>query len=172
MDSEVSRFTALLDEHQLILRKVAAMYTSTEADRLDLVQDITLQLWRAFPSFDPERRYSTWMYRIALNVAISNLRGAGNPTRRTVPLEDLPFEIADTSAAGFVDDERVLLLRKLIAALDPLDRALLMLFLEDHRHREIAEMLGISESNVSTKLMRLKRELRASIVTLTRTDQS
>ena len=172
MDSDVSRFTVLLEEHQLILRKVAGMYTSTEPDRLDLVQDITLQLWRAFPSFDPDRRFSTWMYRIALNVAISNLRGAGNPTRRTVPLDDLPFEIADNAEIGFVEDERVLLLRRLIGGLDPLDRALLMLFLEEHRHREIAEILGISESNVSTKLMRLKRELRASIVAHTRKDHA
>lgn len=99
-DSDVSRFTALLDEHHLILRKVAGMYTASETDRLDLVQDILLQLWRAFPSYDPNRRFSTWMYRIALNVAISNLRGGGNPTRRTVPLEDLPFEIADDSRTG------------------------------------------------------------------------
>lgn len=163
-DSETARFTALLDEHVLILRKVAGLYTSTETDRLDLVQDITLQLWRAFPSFDADRRFSTWMYRIALNVAISNLRGPGNPTRRTVPLDDLPFEIADSCEVGFVEDERVLLLRRSIGRLDPLDRALLLLYLDDNRHREIAEILGISESNVSTKLMRLKRSLRASIV--------
>ena len=164
MESETSRFSALLHEHELLLRKVAGMYTATETDRLDLIQDISLQLWRAFPSYDSDRRFSTWMYRIALNVAISNLRGPGNPARRTVSLENLPFEVTDPSEIGSEEDDRVLLLRRFIGELDPLDRALLLLYLEEMRHRDIAEVIGISESNVSTKLMRLKRRLRTYVV--------
>ncbi len=163
-DSETTRFNALLQENQLLLRKVAGMYAYTETDRLDLIQDISLQLWRAFPSYDSGRRFSTWMYRIALNVAISNLRGPGNPARRPASLESLPFEVVDPSEVGVEENDRVLLLRRFIADLDPLDRALLLLYLEETRHREIAEVLGISESNVSTKLMRLKRRLRTYIV--------
>lgn len=163
-DSDATRFSVLLQQHRLLLRKVAGMYTGTEADRLDLIQDISLQLWRAFPSYDPDRRFSTWMYRIALNVSISNLRSLNNPTRRPVSLECLPFELASKDEDGFAKDDRVLLLRRFIAELAPVDRALLLLSLEETRQREIAEIIGISESNVSTKLMRLKRRLRAYIV--------
>ena len=164
MGPEKTRFSSLLQDHQLLLRKVAGMYTATETDRLDLIQDISLQLWRAFPSYDSDRRFSTWMYRIALNVAISNLRRSDNPARRAVSLESLPFEVADSSESGSEEDDRVLLLRRFIATLNPLDRALLLFYLEEMRHREIAQIIGISESNVSTKLMRLKRRLRTYIV--------
>lgn len=163
-DSEATNFTAMLHEHQFLLHKVASMYTATESDCLDLMQDIRLQLWRAFPSYDADRRFSTWMYRIALNVSISSLRHNSKPIRRTVSLENLPFEVADGTEVGLEEDERVFFLRSFIAELVPLDRALLLLHLEEIRHREIAEVLGISESNVSTKLMRLKGRLRAYIV--------
>ena len=74
-------FTRLLDQHAGIIRKVAATYTGNRADRLDLAQEISLQLWKAYPRYSPERPFSTWMYRIALNVGISFLRSATRPHR-------------------------------------------------------------------------------------------
>ncbi len=88
-DKEI--FTGLLEQHAGIIRKVAFGYTNTFADREDLTQEITLQLWRAFPRYSSDRLFSTWMYRIAFNVAITFLRRHTHPVRQTVPLEDQEF---------------------------------------------------------------------------------
>ena len=162
--TDSDEFLRLLDQHAGILRKVAASYTRNLADRHDLIQEIRLQLWRAWPRYTPERRFSTWMYRIALNVAISALRGALQPQRQAMSLEDYGIEIADEAEASPEADERVLVLQQLIAALDPMNRALLLLYLDDRSYSEIAQILGISETNVATKLSRLKQRVRQDIL--------
>ena len=97
-DEEI--FTRLLAQHTGIIRKVAFGYTSTFADREDLTQEITLQLWRAYPRYSPDRPFSTWMYRIALNVAISFLRRHTRPTRQTLSLEENEIEVVDEAAGS------------------------------------------------------------------------
>lgn len=160
-DSEV--FTSLLEEHAGIIHKVALGYTSSFADRQDLVQEITLQLWRAYPRYSPERPFSTWMYRIALNVAISFLRRHTHPVRQALPLEESELPLAHEPESP---DERVILLQQVIASFPPLDRGLLLLYLDEHSHREMAAILGLTETNVATKLNRLKQRLRAEMVRL------
>jgi RNA polymerase sigma factor (sigma-70 family) len=163
MDSPQTRFAALLDQHRGIVFKVATTYCRHPDDRQDLVQEIAAQLWRAFPGFDPARLFSTWMYRIALNVAISHVRSISGHAP-AVPLDEQQdtypgFAIDDGSAQHEVDQQ----LRMLYAVIDrqtPMDRALLLLWLEDRSQREIAEIIGISESNVATKLNRLKQRIR------------
>ncbi|MET4728325.1 RNA polymerase sigma factor (sigma-70 family) [Lysobacter enzymogenes] len=156
------RFEALLDAHRGIVYKVAAGYARGEDERADLAQDIAAQLWRAFPGYDPQRSFSTWMYRIALNVAISHLRERSRH-RDTVALDEdlhaLPADDGDTPETA----QRLRLLQRLIAQQPPLDRALLLLYLEDRGHREIADVLGLSETNVATKIGRLKQRLRAAL---------
>jgi RNA polymerase sigma-70 factor (ECF subfamily) len=159
--SAADAFTALLREHAGIIHKVALGYTSSFADRQDLSQEITLQLWRAYPRYSPDRPFSTWMYRVALNVAISHLRRHYHPERVTLPLEESDVEIASVPEPN---DERVILLRQVIAAFPPLDRALVLLYLDEHSHREIAAILGLTETNVATKLSRLKQRLRDEMV--------
>lgn len=154
-------FLRLLDQHAGIIRKVAAGYSSSLADRHDLMQEIRLQLWKAYPRYSPERPFSTWMYRIALNVAISFLRSSTRPMRQTVPLDDL--DVADEAAEPRDPDERIPILQQIISALDPLNRALLLLYLDDHSYREISSILGITETNVATKLNRLKQRVRRDI---------
>jgi RNA polymerase sigma factor (sigma-70 family) len=161
-----SAFAALLDQHAGIVRKVAASYTRSTADRHDLMQEIRLQLWRAYPRYAPERPFSTWMYRIALNVAISFLRGAGGPQRQALSLDEAGIDVADDTA-GPEPDERVAFLQQVIATLEPLDRALLLLYLDEHSYRDIAQVLGISETNVATKLSRLKQRVREQLTALT-----
>ncbi|MDQ6654459.1 MAG: sigma-70 family RNA polymerase sigma factor [Verrucomicrobiota bacterium] len=160
-------FVVLLDQHAGILRKVAASYSRTSADRHDLMQEISLQLWKAYPRYTPERSFSTWMYRIALNVAISHLRRNSRPSRQTVPLEE-ECDVAAASRDENEPDERLGFLRHVIAQLEPLSRALLLLYLDDRPYREIASILGLSETNVATKLSRLKQHLRTEIVRLTK----
>lgn len=153
-------FLRSVDEHRGIIHKVAAGYCSTRADRHDLTQEIMLQLWKAYPRFSAGRPFSTWMYRIALNVAISFLRKNTRPVRQTIPLDEVGQELPDENAGTPETDDRVALLQRLIVMLDPLNRALLLLYLDDHSYSEIASILGISETNVATKLSRLKERLR------------
>jgi len=155
---EEAIFLRLVEQHRGIIGKVAAGYTSSHADRHDLAQEIMLQLWKAYPRYSPERAFAIWMYRIALNVAISFLRKNTRPMRQTVPLAEIDYDPAAESSAA--EDDRVLLLQGIIATLDPLNRALLLLYLDDHSYREIASILGITETNVATKLSRLKERLR------------
>ena len=156
-------FLRLIDQHRGIIRKVAAGYCCTHADQHDLSQEIMLQLWKAYPRYSPERPFSTWMYRIALNVAISFLRRNTRPVRQTIALDEIDQELADESVAATETDERIALLERIIASLDPLNRALLLLYLDDHSYRDIAAILGITETNVATKLSRLKERLRQNI---------
>lgn len=155
------RFLALLDEHRRILYKVARAYTRSDTDREDLVQEIIAQLWRAFPGWDPARRFSTWMYRIALNTGISWRRGESRRERRVAPGDPALLDVA--APEPHEPDERLTRLYGFIAELPEADRALVLLHLDGHRHDVIAEIMGISESNVATRMHRIKQRLRAKV---------
>ncbi|MBB4655142.1 RNA polymerase sigma-70 factor (ECF subfamily) [Xanthomonas sp. F14] len=158
-----TRFNALLQQHRGIVLKVATSYCWNPDDRAELAQDITVQLWRAFPGYDAGRRFSTWMYRIALNVAISDLRGRSRAPQDPLPLEAVADSIADPLARDPAHAQQVAALHGFIALLPPLERALMLLYLDAHSYREIGEVLGISETNVATKLSRLKARIRAEL---------
>jgi len=157
------RFGELLEQHRRIVFKVASTYAFHAEDRADLAQEIAAQLWRAFPGYDAERPFSTWMYRIALNVAISQVRSSAHRSEHAVPLDESLHDIADENATDHESDQQVRALHRFIAQLDKLNRALLLLYLEDQSYRQIAEILGISETNVATKLSRLKQRIRDEI---------
>ncbi|HEY0180653.1 MAG TPA: sigma-70 family RNA polymerase sigma factor [Dokdonella sp.] len=155
-DALRTRCERLLEAHRGIAFKVAATYCRHVEDRRDLVQEIHAQVWRAFPAYDDARPFSTWMYRIALNVAISATRAA----QSALPLDRLDAEPADDVDGRRETDDGVRALYRCIARLAPLDRALLLLYLDEKSHREIADVLGLSETNVATKIGRLKRRIR------------
>ena len=155
------RFGLLLESHRGIVFKVANAYCRHAEDRRDLAQDICTQVWKAFPAWDETRAFSTWMYRIALNVAISFARASD--ARRMVAIDELDDEISHDGDAERENDDGVRALYRFIGLLDPLDRALLLLYLEERSQREIADILGISETNVATKIGRLKQRLRDGI---------
>ena len=154
-------FSSLLQQHAGIVFKVANTYAQLAEDRADLAQEITAQLWRAYPKYDPSRRFSTWMYRVALNVAISHLRNQDLRRRHdAIPLDESLHDIADAHATDHEREQHIRLLHAFIARQPPLDRALLLLYLDERPQREIADILGISENNVSTKIGRLKQRIR------------
>jgi RNA polymerase sigma factor (sigma-70 family) len=155
------QFGELLERHRAIVFKVANTYCRDAHDRADLAQEIAAQLWRAFPAYDAARTFSTWMYRIALNVAISFRRSSGQHERHAVALDPELHDVATPAADDA--DERVQLLYRCIDAFDPLNRALLLLYLDDRSQRDIAEILGLTETNVATKIGRLKKRLRDEI---------
>ena len=125
-------FQTLLEQHRRLLYKISRLYARTDADREDLAQEITTQLWRAFPTFDGRVQFSTWMYRVALNVAISFARREHTRARFTIADDEQMLEVA--GAAG--EPLEVAELYARIARLDPLDRALVMLYLDGCSHRD------------------------------------
>jgi len=156
------RFAELLGEHRRIVFKVANTYAQSAEDRADLAQEIAAQLWRAFPRYDAQRPFATWMYRVALNVGISYLRSRGR-SRAEEPLHSEPAAAARAPDETLDDARRARALERAIARLGRMDRALLLLHLDERSQREIAEILGISESNVATKLSRLRQRLRGEL---------
>jgi len=151
------RFQTLVDEHKKILYKVCNSYCRDRDARDDLAQEIIIQLWRSFPKFDEGYRFSTWMYRIALNVAISFYRRESTRTRYVISDEEHLLEAIDETKNR---PEEIRLLYEFIEGLDPLSKALVLLYLDGNNHQEIADVLGISETNVATKISRLKGKLK------------
>lgn len=136
---------------------MANSYCKDVDDREDLIQEIILQLWQAFPSFKPDYKLSTWMYRIALNVAISAYRKASKRGQIIMPLSETAIYLEEDNSEA--SDNRDLL-QSLIKELKEIDRALILLYLDGYLYPEIGEVLGLSESNVATKLSRIKQHLK------------
>lgn len=151
-------FQRLVDGNRGMLAKVARTYFRSTDDQDDLVQEILVQLWRSFPKFDPSKRFSTWMYRVALNVAISAVRSASARVRHLDPQSGVVVD--EVAAPRTHQNERATELYEMIDALEGFDRALLLLYLEEHTASEMGEILGITEANVATKISRLKQRLR------------
>lgn len=160
LDDDRTAFATLLHAHHGIVASVAASYCRDPDDRADLLQEISAQLWRAWPKYDAGQSFSTWMYRIALNVAISAVRSATVRHRHAVPFDETLHDLADPHAHDIQAEERVRALHRFIHAQAPLDRALLLLYLDERSHRDMAEILGLSETNVATKISRLRQRIR------------
>jgi len=150
-------FQTLVDQHKKILYKVCNSYCRNREDREDLAQEIVVQLWRSFESFDERARFSTWMYRIALNVAISAYRRESTRTRYILSDEGQLLNAIDEKTH---QSDEIQALHQAIAALDPLDKALILLYLDGNSYQDIAAVLGISETNVATKISRMKQRMR------------
>lgn len=151
-------FTQLIEANKRIIFKVCNSYCRNASDREDLAQEIIFQLWKSWSSFNHSVQLSTWMYRIALNVAISFYRRE-RKTTDTVLMGEHVIEMADENLdAGL--ETNLGLLQQFINELKPLDKALLLLYLEEKQQKEIAEIMGISLSNVATKIGRIKELLR------------
>ncbi|MCK9488004.1 MAG: RNA polymerase sigma factor [Xanthomonadales bacterium] len=158
-DDQQTAFLAALDRHKALLYKVVNAYCRRREDRSDLIQDMVLELWRAWPGYDARAAVSTWMYRIAVNVAISAFRGERRRIRDALPIEDFGMDLvaADRIMDSESDDLRAL--HQLISRLDAVNRALILLYMEGYGQQEIADMLGISASNVATRVSRIKQRL-------------
>jgi RNA polymerase sigma-70 factor (ECF subfamily) len=148
----------MVSEHRGMLHNVCRLYCQTAPDRQDLFQEIVFQLWRSYPSFRGEAKISTWLYRIALNTAISGLRKKRGLIT-TVDPERLPTELQDIQYST-EKEEQLRLLYTAIAQLSEVERALTMLYLEDKSYQEMEEILGISQNNLRVKMNRIRDKLR------------
>src|SRR6187402_2683463 len=158
-DSREALFKRWLEQHTGLVIKVARAFAPSAANRDDLVQEILLQLWRSLPRFEGKAKESTWIYRVALNTALAWHRGENKHRTAQSPLtavEELP-EPDDLAARE--REELVANLYAAIRRLAKVDAALVLLYLDDLSYREMAEVLGISETNVGVKLNRAKKAL-------------
>lgn len=164
--TDEARFLALLKEHRGILYKVAFGYCRDREDRGDLVQEMVIQLWRSFERYDGRVKFPTWAYRVAMNVAISHFRGEARRVRDTLPLDELAHELAAVDPLMDEAGDNMRVLRRLIDGLDELNRALVLLYLDGYTSEEIAEIVGISPGNVTTRVNRVKNELQRGFARL------
>jgi RNA polymerase sigma factor (sigma-70 family) len=158
-------FLAALHDYQPLVRRVCRLYCQDADDRQDLFQEIVLQLWRAWPRYvpQPDAKLSTWLYRIALNVAISNLR---QRTRRpaSVDVESEAWHLAQPIEGSAYEPEEMTALYRAIDRLSEVDKAFVLLYLEDRPYEEMADILGITQNNVRVKMHRVQEKLRRLLV--------
>lgn len=152
-------FTDLLRRHAGLIHKIAYAYCRDTADREDMVQEVVLQLWRSRDRYDERYKETTWIYRIAVNVAISIHRRERRHRVGRLSLDDHAITIVEPVVEP---SEQVQLLLRFIDDLGVLDKALVLLYLDGHDHASIAGVLGISASNVGTKVLRIKNKLRTA----------
>ncbi len=155
MDKEQA-FIKILEENQQRIQKICGMYTATPEDCKDLVQEVILNIWKAYPSFAGKSAINTWIYRITLNVCLKK-RFYRQKEQKTVSLEALKFELSSTTDTS--NDSQFIALKECITQLDFSNRAIIILFLEDMAYKEIAEIIGISENYVAVKIKRIKAKL-------------
>jgi RNA polymerase sigma factor (sigma-70 family) len=159
MDTQQSKdeFYKLITFNKGIIIKICNSYCADAGYREDLAQEIIYHLWKAGHSFNCSYKFTTWMYRIALNVAISFYRRQ-TKAAPLISLEDYHTELADNSSEE--TEANINLLQQFISELNALDRALMLLYLEEKTYTEIADVLGITETNAATKLSRIKARLK------------
>lgn len=151
-------FVTELENNQNIVHKVCTLYTNDRDAHKDLFQEITIQLWRAYPKFRGDSKFSTWMYRVALNTAITLYRKS---KRRVKTLQDDSiFCRIKADEYDETEEQQLALMYKAVKQLNDIDKALVFLFLEDKNYAEISETLGISEVNARVKMNRIKNKLR------------
>lgn len=147
-----------ISDHQGIILKVCRMYCSDVEESEDLFQEIVLQLWRSYPKFKAEAKISTWIYRVGLNTAITRLRKNNRKisTREIIDTDlNLPSVGNDRVDIEYSDD-----LQTAINALNKFDKAIMMLYLDEKSYLEMAEIMGISETNIGVKINRIKKKLK------------
>lgn len=154
------QFTHMIKTHEGIIFKISTVYTRIREDQQDLYQEIVIQLWRAFPGFRQEASRSTWIYRIALNTAITHLRKAKRKGEQ-IPIDRVILQNTDTRDPVF--EERVKLLYRYIENLNDLDKGIMLLYLEDKSHEEISGIIGISVTNVGTRLSRIRQKMKTQM---------
>ena len=151
-------FVQLLEQNQNIVHKICRLYTNDQDAHNDLFQEITIQLWKAYPKFRGDAKFSTWMYRIALNTAITLYR----KSKRQIRTQDFDSVLYKVKATTYDDTEeqQLKLMYDAIKQLNDIEKALVFLYLEDKNYKEISDTIGISEVNARVKMNRVKTKLK------------
>lgn len=152
-------FLALIRVNQGIIHKVTSVYCDNEEDRKDLFQEILAQLWKSYPGFRQESKFSTWMYRIALNTAITSFKKWRRQPVASSAQSLANFQIADDNSSAETD-ENIALLKRAVSRLTGIEKSIILLFLENKSYEEIADITGITQNYVRVKMNRIKTKLK------------
>lgn len=158
-------FVNLIQDNKGIIFKICNSYCSNKEDIDDLSQEIVYNLWKSFHSYNPDFKFSTWMYRVALNVAISFYR-KGIKSRSFVPFSENLIVMEETAEFNNESEINLRLLMQFIGELKEIDKSIMILYLDDKSYKEIAEITGITESNVATRINRIKDKLKSNFKTI------
>lgn len=151
-------FLQIIKRNQGIIHKVCNIYCDDQDDRNDLFQEIVAQLWKSFPSFREESKFSTWMYRVALNTAITSFKKTKRrPDQNRLTYEN--FQVKDENYDTETEDE-IKNLHRAVAQLTGVEKSIVLLFLENKKYEEIAEITGITQNYVRVKMNRIKKKLK------------
>jgi RNA polymerase sigma-70 factor (ECF subfamily) len=154
-------FVRIIKQHEGVIFKITTMYTDNRDDQKDLYQDVVFQLWKSFDSFRAESKISTWMYRIALNTTLTRLKKSKR-MKHSVSIDKVVLQETENYDPDFED--RLRLLYAHIKQLNVVEKGLMLLLLEGKKYEEIAEITGLSSSNVGTKISRIKQKLAKQII--------
>lgn len=157
MENPDSTFEKMIFKNQLLIHKICNIYGKSDADKEDLFQEITIQLWKSFASFEHKSKFSTWLYRVALNTAITQKRKEKrSPEFSSLTVEEMQIPESSRSEA---DEDELRALQLAIRQLKKIDRAIIFLYLEEKSYQEIADIIGITPKNVGVKIVRIKAKL-------------
>lgn len=159
MDKE-SEFVRIIKQNEGVIFKITTFYTDNRVDQQDLYQDIVYQLWKSFDSFRAEAKISTWMYRIALNTALTKLKKKKRQGY-SVSIDQVVLEQTECYDPEF--EERLRVLYHQIGRLNVLEKGIMLLLLEGKKYEEIAEITGLSASNVGTRISRIKNKMKSEL---------
>lgn len=159
MSTKEALFLEMIRAHQAMIYKVALLYTDQAEDRQDLMQEITLQLWKSFEQFEQRSSISTWLYRVAMNTAFHYLKSQRRLTQTPLPPA---LAVVDPDAEG-ARQEQLQAMLAAIQTLNAMDKGIVLLYLEDKSYQDIAAIMGISVSNVGTRLQRAKQKLKTIV---------
>lgn len=151
-------FIKLISEHQDLIRKVAAIYYRNKADQEDAFQEILVSLWQAYPTFRGESKFSTWLYRVALNTVISGFRKASNRVHKNQSDIHITDELLGPSKEDL--SEEIDCLYQAIEHLSDIEKAIIMLYMEEKTYDDIADIMGMTRTNVGVKINRIKKKLK------------
>jgi len=165
MSTELEKsFVDFFKPNQRLIHKICRIYTDNTEDHEDLFQEITIQLWKSFPGFKGDAKFSTWMYRVALNTAMTLFR---KPRKKELQHTEIDLSSLKMEYEIYEDDEyKLKKMFQAIHTLSDVEKALIMMYLEDKPYREIGEILGITEGNARVKMNRAKNNLKIKISTI------
>ena len=155
-------FVTLVQEHQNLIHKICRLYTNSDAEHKDLFQEITIQLWKAYPKFRGDSKFSTWMYRVGINTAISLYRKSKRKIL-SYRFDDVSYKIPQTETYDDTQDQQLKSIYAALNHLNDIDKAVILLYLEDKSYKEISDTIGISEVNARVKMNRIKKKLKTQL---------
>tara|TARA_B100001059_G_scaffold30480_1_gene24671 strand:+ start:41 stop:538 length:498 start_codon:yes stop_codon:yes gene_type:complete len=157
-----NKFVDLVDKNQNLIHKICRLYTNCEAEHKDLFQEITIQLWKAYPKFRGDSKFSTWMYRVGINTAITLYRKSKRRIR-SYNFDDVSYKIPEDTTYNYKEDQQLEAIYEAVKALNDVDKAIIFLYLEDRSYKEISNTIGITEVNARVKMNRIKNKLKKQL---------